>query len=385
MAKVIADEALFDSGRPVIVCALHSGRTINHTIRDELDVVDVLPSHAADSGAELIVLSGYGHSRRREFILGSVTHSRFRSMTVPLLIVALTLRRSIGDCFLVFAETAVENRVPIMLKVSSNLARKYEMSVRQAGADATKDRAIENHPFVAMLLAHGAIDVEDIKALGGILNRRVTVKKGQDIIVQGYEYKTLDIVESGFGLRFTLLHQGGRQILNAILPGDIVGFPASFFNRSIFSVMAATTMSLHRVSIDAFTSLCQQRPNIATALVWFAAREASIYAHHLVNAGRRSPLERVAHFLLETHFRLKAVGCASEDSFELPFSQESIGDALGLSAPHVNRMLSELRHQGLIETQNHTISILDRAALQILAEFEPTYLARTPFPRSPIR
>jgi len=98
-----------------------------------------------------------------------------------------------------------------------------------------------------------------------------------------------------------------------------------------------------------------------------------------VNAGRRSPLERVAHFLLETHFRLKAVGCASEDSFDLPFSQETIGDAVGLSAPHVNRMLSELRHQGLIGTQNHTINILDRAAMQILAEFEPSYLERTSF------
>ncbi|HMM87600.1 Crp/Fnr family transcriptional regulator [Bradyrhizobium sp.] len=252
---------------------------------------------------------------------------------------------------------------------------------RTGGADATKDRAIEDHPFVVKLMSHGHIDREDLKALGRTLDRRVTVKKGQDIIVQGYEYETLDLVESGFGLRFTLLHQGGRQILNAVLPGDIVGFPASLFKRSIFSVMAATPMSLHRVSIKAFTELCRQRTNIAIALIWFAAREASIYAHHLVNAGRRSPLERVAHFLLETHFRLKAVGCASEDSFELPFSQEAIGDAVGLSAPHVNRMLSELRHQGLIGTQNHTINVLDRAALQILAEFEPSYLERTSFSR----
>ena len=250
------------------------------------------------------------------------------------------------------------------------------------GANAARNPAIENHPFVAKLLAHGAIDDEDRKALGRILNRKVTVKKGQDIIIQGYGYKTLDIVESGFGLRFTLLHQGGRQIINAVLPGDIVGFPASFFERSIFSVMAATTMSLHRVSFEAFTELCRERSNIAIALIWYAAREASIYAHHLVNAGRRPPLERVAHFLLEIHYRLKAVGCASEDTFELPFSQESIGDTVGLSAPHVNRMLSELKHQRLIGTNNHTIKLLDRAALQILAEFEPSYLERTSFPQS---
>ncbi len=247
------------------------------------------------------------------------------------------------------------------------------------GLNAARDWPIEDHPFVIKLLAHGALDSEDLRALGRILNRKVTVKKGQDIIVQGYEYKTLDVVESGFGLRFTLLHQGGRQIINAVLPGDIVGFPASFFQRSIFSVMAATTMTLHRISFDAFTKLCRERTNIATALIWFAAREASIYAHHLVNAGRRSPLERVAHFLLEIHFRLKAVGCASEDAFELPFSQESIGDAVGLSAPHVNRMFSELKHQGLIAAENHTIKLLDRAALQVLAEFEPSYLERTSF------
>ncbi len=250
---------------------------------------------------------------------------------------------------------------------------------RTVPTSGNKERGIESHPFVVKLLAHGTINSEDLEALRHTLGRRTVVKKGQDIIVQGYDYNTLDIVESGFGLRFTLLHQGGRQIINAVLPGDIVGFPASFFERSIFSVMAATTMSLHRVSFESFTELCRQRINVAIALIWYAAREASIYAHHLVNAGRRSPLERIAHFLLETHFRLKAVGYASEDSFELPFSQECIGDAVGLSAPHVNRMLSELKHQGLITTGNHTVQFLDRTALQILAEFDPTYLERAAF------
>jgi nucleotide-binding universal stress UspA family protein len=50
-----------------------------------IDVADALLSHAADSGADFIVMGGYGHSRLREFILGGVTHSIFRSMTVPAL------------------------------------------------------------------------------------------------------------------------------------------------------------------------------------------------------------------------------------------------------------------------------------------------------------
>jgi hypothetical protein len=56
------------------------------------------------------------------------------------------------------------------------------------------------------------------------------------------------------------------------------------------------------------------------------------------------------HFPIETHFR-KTAGCASGDSFDLPFSQEIIFDAFGLSAPHVNRMLSEFENQGSIGTQ----------------------------------
>ena len=51
---------------------------------------------------------------------------------------------------------------------------------------------------------------------------------------------------------------------------------------------------------------------------------------------------------------------------------------MGLSAPHVNRMLAELKSEGLIAIKRHEVKILDMAALQILGEFHPAYLARTP-------
>jgi nucleotide-binding universal stress UspA family protein len=51
-----------------------------------IDVADALLSHAADSGADFMVMGGYGHSRLREFVLGGVTHSMFQSMTIPALL-----------------------------------------------------------------------------------------------------------------------------------------------------------------------------------------------------------------------------------------------------------------------------------------------------------
>ena len=58
---------------------------VRRTVLGDIDVADVLLSHAADSGCDFMVMGGYGHSRWREFVLGGVTRSIFRSMTVPVL------------------------------------------------------------------------------------------------------------------------------------------------------------------------------------------------------------------------------------------------------------------------------------------------------------
>jgi nucleotide-binding universal stress UspA family protein len=53
--------------------------------KGDIDVNDVILSYAADSGADFIVMGGYGHSRLREFIWGGVTLGILSSMTVPVL------------------------------------------------------------------------------------------------------------------------------------------------------------------------------------------------------------------------------------------------------------------------------------------------------------
>jgi nucleotide-binding universal stress UspA family protein len=58
---------------------------VKRTALGDIDVADVILSHAADTGSDFIVMGGYGHSRLREFVLGGVTRSIFRSMTVPVL------------------------------------------------------------------------------------------------------------------------------------------------------------------------------------------------------------------------------------------------------------------------------------------------------------
>ena len=71
---------------------------------------------------------------------------------------------------------------------------------------------------------------------------------------------------------------------------------------------------------------------------------------------------------------MRAVGLASDDSYELPVTQVDLADTTGLTPVHVNRTLKELRQQGLIEIKRRRLKILDLPRLRTLAEFRPNYL-----------
>jgi nucleotide-binding universal stress UspA family protein len=59
--------------------------SVTRTAAGDIDVASVILSHAADTGADMLVMGGYGHSRLREFILGGATRAILSSMTVPTL------------------------------------------------------------------------------------------------------------------------------------------------------------------------------------------------------------------------------------------------------------------------------------------------------------
>ena len=109
-----------------------------------------------------------------------------------------------------------------------------------------------------------------------------------------------------------------------------------------------------------------------------AVQEAATYAEHVIDVGRRTPIERLSHFLLELHARLLAVGRAESARFTLPFSQEVMADVLGLSVPHLNRMMQRLRAEKLIANREHAVEFIDASAMQALAHYQPQALAPIP-------
>ena len=141
-------------------------------------------------------------------------------------------------------------------------------------------------------------------------------------------------------------------------------------------VTALTDCVLSPVAFTTLLGLFDGQARLAAAIFWSFACEAAMYAEHLIDVGRRTALERIAHFLLELLTRLQAIGLADECSYQMPLTQELIGDALGLSVPHVSRTLRQLRDDGLVEIEGQRVIIKDIDALARLADFERTYLSR---------
>src|SRR5262245_24359620 len=180
----------------------------------------------------------------------------------------------------------------------------------------------EPHPFVARLDHYAGLSEDDFRELWRLVEAEIVIKKRRDLVVDGYEYRKLCFVEEGFAARYKLLRNGKRQIVNFVLPGDLIGLPGSFMQAARYSVIAVTDLKLQVCSIDAYVELCRELPQFALALSWLAVQEATICADHTISTGRRTPVERLAHFLLEMHSRLAMVGQAAADSFVLPLSQE---------------------------------------------------------------
>jgi CRP-like cAMP-binding protein len=251
--------------------------------------------------------------------------------------------------------------------------------VARGSTRAIKD-VWRHDPFVTRSRNFVDLTLPDLQSLRGVIEAEITVKKRRDLVLDGYEFSKLCFVKDGFAARYKLLRNGKRQIVNFVLPGDVVGMPGSFFDRAANSVIAVTDMTLQVCSLEAFVGLCYRRAKFGLLLSWLAMQEAANYAEHVIDVGRRTPRERLAHLLLEIHSRLVMVGIADEYAFNLPFTQEMMSDALGLSVPHLNRTLTQLRADGMIEVNERRIKFIDCKAFQLLAQFQPIQSARIPVP-----
>jgi CRP-like cAMP-binding protein len=205
-----------------------------------------------------------------------------------------------------------------------------------------------------------------------------TVNADSDLVSEGEQPGDCCLLIDGFVARYKILPNGGRQIFSFHVPGDIPDLQSLHLRTMDHSLVALVTSQIGRIPHGALHSLTEHFPRIAAALWRDTLIDAAIFREWLAGVGRRSAKQRVAHLFCELFIKYRAVGLAEERGFQLALTQAEMADALGLSTVHVNRVLQELRADGVLSTRGRFLAIEDWAKMCGAGDFEPGYLHLDP-------
>lgn len=233
---------------------------------------------------------------------------------------------------------------------------------------------IQDSPFARKLSAFVRLSADDLSVMSDIYRRRRKFAAGADMIHQGQLDQCAYVLASGWACSYKLLPNGTRQIVDFQVPGDFLGLRSVLFRTADHNVTPITAVQASEVKQSDLLGAFSVTPRLATAVLWAASRDEAMVVEHLVDLGRRSATERMAHFLLELGARLRLVGLADREGFACPLSQYLLADALGLSAVHVNRVLRELREEGLLTFQKGRVFFDDYDGLVDACGFDRAYL-----------
>jgi CRP-like cAMP-binding protein len=227
--------------------------------------------------------------------------------------------------------------------------------------------------LLAKLSHFAELDAEDAALLRTVSADVQRLPINADLISQGDAPGGVVLVLEGFACRYKLRRTGVRQIMAYLLPGDLGDLDVALLTRMDHAVGTLSPCTVMRLAPETVSAL-MQRPKLAAALRRGTLVDTATSREWLMNIGRRSAPERLAHLFCELLVRLRAVGLTDGDSYALPITQVDLADTTGLTPVHVNRSLRDMRQQGLIELGRRRLRILDLPRLQNLAEFDPSYL-----------
>ncbi len=193
------------------------------------------------------------------------------------------------------------------------------------------------------------------------------VDPGTPLLMEGSNSPQLFTALKGMGLRYKLLSDGQRQVVNFILPGDFIGLQAGIMGEMKHSVEATTPMVLCVFDRSEVWNLFKSEPERAFDMTWLAAMEEHFLGEALTSIGRMSAVQRMCWGLLRFFTRCDDLALTDGDSCPFPFRQQDLADMLGLSLVHTNKTLMKLRESQMLSLGDGLLRLRDQDRMEEVA------------------
>lgn len=249
-------------------------------------------------------------------------------------------------------------------------------------APAPGEEALE--PTFALLLKlrlRDGLTDHEASVLAAAVGRVETCAANQLLVAAGDPLGHSILLIEGLVARHKDLADGQRQITELHVPGDFVDLHGYLLKRLEHHVSTLAPSRVAHIPHAALTGITEREPHLGRMLWLSTMIDGAVQRERILSIGRRSALGRIAHLICELFARLEVVGLTDGDSFALPITQIDLADATGLTSVHVNRMLRQLRNEGLMTFRNGIVEIHDLPRLERTAEFDRSYLFLDSQPR----
>jgi CRP-like cAMP-binding protein len=218
-------------------------------------------------------------------------------------------------------------------------------------------------------------DIEAIRSLPIVIRR---MESGLAVVHDGDRPTGSCLIVGGFCARAKSTATGQRQILSIHIPGEIPDLQSLYLHVMDHDLITLVPSVLGFVTHVALRGLIRAKPNVAELLWRDTLIDAAIFREWIVNVGQRPAPNRLAHLLVELRERLAVIGKVERSAFDMPLTQEQLGEAMGITAVHANRIIKQLRDENVVDIVRGRVTIRDENKLQELADFDSCYLHQQP-------
>ena len=259
--------------------------------------------------------------------------------------------------------------VPVLIDVNAVGQRSCFCGLR----DAEKGERVTESCLADLLGDLAPLSPAERAALARLEEREKPVRRGTAILRENDRLSDLFVVRRGTLMSYVLLADGSRQILCFHFAGDLLATAALAFRGSPQSIIALTDGAISPIDRGALAQVMIDQPRLGVLITALGEVERAVLTDRLAGVGRTSARSRVAALLLVIRDRLRALDKSIGQTFALGLTQEEIGDATGLTAVHVNRMLRQIEADGLIAREGGRVTLVREGALAAEANYVNRY------------
>ncbi len=198
---------------------------------------------------------------------------------------------------------------------------------------------------------------DEVQFMSKFKTGEFVAQPGTELLAEGASSSHLYTALEGMGLRYKTLEDGNRQVVGFVLPGDFIGLQSGVMHEMKHSVEATTQMTMCVFNRSELWDLFKQQPRRAFDLTHVAATEEFLLGEMLAAVGQMDGIAKISWVLNRFYKRLTALGFNENDQVPLPYRQQDIADAMGLSLVHTNKTLAKLRGQGVVTWSDDTLTV----------------------------